>query len=255
MAGILGIYGLIVAPTRASFPSWFPYLSATIGYMRTLCTQLLLCVILILILKNDREIFSTGPYHVGAAHCRRMLRRYTPRGAGDRVPKGTGGVRVASVIISSGLRAEEYTNMGGYVHLGAGLAAGLAALAAGMAIGVAHGPPSVFSLGRTAPYRGRRARHTPDTRLAFLPVGFLAGGSVPPGEAPVALAGSPGQRDRRPRRGEVRPRRHGGGRGVRGSEVGGGRGKAVFFSHGTLGGGVCEWDGAAPRMPRGRPWT
>lgn len=102
---------------------------------------------------------------------RRMLRRYTPRGAGDRVPKGTGGVRVASVIISSGLRAEEYTNMGGYVHLGAGLAAGLAALAAGMAIGVAHGPPG--GRGRGAEGRGtgggRRPLHPSAPNLVGIP--------------------------------------------------------------------------------------
>jgi len=91
-----------------------------------------------LIFANLGAAYGTAKAAVGVAHLGVAAPHLIMRGIVPVVMAGILGIYglIVAVIISSGLRAEEYTNMGGYVHLGAGLAAGLAALAAGMAIGV-----------------------------------------------------------------------------------------------------------------------
>merc|ERR1712043_73062 len=76
---------------------------------------------------------AVGVAHLGIGHPQLIMRGIVPV-----VMAGILGIYglIVAVIVSSGLKASNYTNAAGYIHLGAGLAAGMAALAAGMAIGV-----------------------------------------------------------------------------------------------------------------------
>lgn len=81
-----------------------------------------------LIFANLGAAYGTAKAAVGVAHLGVAAPHLIMRGIVPVVMAGILGIYglIVAVIISSGLRAEEYTNMGGYVHLGAGMAAGLA---------------------------------------------------------------------------------------------------------------------------------
>mmetsp|Transcript_50318 Transcript_50318/g.89878 ORF Transcript_50318/g.89878 Transcript_50318/m.89878 type:complete len:170 (-) Transcript_50318:628-1137(-) len=91
-----------------------------------------------LIFANMGAAYGTAKAAVGVAHMGVATPEKIMRGIVPVVMAGILGIYglIVAVIISSGIRAEDYTNTGGYIHLGAGLSAGMAALAAGMAIGV-----------------------------------------------------------------------------------------------------------------------
>ena len=91
-----------------------------------------------LIFANLGAAYGTAKAAVGVAHLGVAAPQLIMRGIVPVVMAGILGIYglIVAVIVSSALNAESYTNLGGYIHLGAGLAAGMAALAAGMAIGV-----------------------------------------------------------------------------------------------------------------------
>lgn len=91
-----------------------------------------------LALSNIGAAYGTAKSGVSVAHLGISQPSRVMRGLVPVVMAGILGIYglIVAVIVSNGVRMQEYMTSAGYLHLGAGLAAGMASLAAGYAIGI-----------------------------------------------------------------------------------------------------------------------